>query len=158
MHPDVYVDPIAVTKSADIPADFSNAVKDEITTQLNAASRITPLEGDGKRHDDAYQMSGNVRNANGKLTMFAKIFAPGIAAPVLSPRIEVPEVDRSAVVLGKDSRALVFLNACQVGRTGAVLSTIGGWAEALINREFGAVIAPLWAVNDADALTVVTEF
>lgn len=107
--PDVYVDPIAVAKSGDIPDDFSQAVNDEITAQLNAASRVTPLPSDGKRHADAYQMSGNVRISNGKLSMFAKIFAPGLAAPVLSPRIEVPDDGHAAAAKYLGSRAASIL-------------------------------------------------
>lgn len=93
--PDVYVDPVSVTADPSIPAGFSQAIADELASQLNAASRITPLDGDGKRHSDAYQMTGNVRVGSGKLLLSAKIFAPGIAAPVLSPMIEVPPEQRA---------------------------------------------------------------
>ena len=153
-HPDVYVDPIAVTKSADIPADFSSAVKDEITTQLNAASRITPLEGDGKRHNDAYQMSGNVRHANGNLTMFAKIFAPGIAAPVLSPRIEVPEGGQAvaAKYLGSNAAGLLRCIATASDSSGSEIlilpeKAIRPWAQ----------YCQYWILGGADISTVIGQ-
>ena len=153
-HPDVYVDPIAVTKSADIPADFSSAVNDEITTQLNAASRITPLEGDGKRHNDAYQMSGNVRNANGKLSMFAKIFAPGIAAPVLSPRIEVPEGGQAvaAKYLGSNAAGLLRCIATASDSSGSEIlilpeKAIRPWAQ----------YCQYWILGGADVSTVIGQ-
>jgi tetratricopeptide (TPR) repeat protein len=152
--PDVYVDPIVVAKSGDIPADFSQAVNDEITAQLNAASRVTPLASDGKRHSDAYQMSGNVRRVNGKLAMFAKIFAPGLAAPVLSPRIEVPE--------GGEAAAAKYLgaNAASILRCIATASDSSG-SEILVLPE--AAIRPWaqycqnWILRSADISTVTAQ-
>ena len=94
-HPDVYVDPIKVAVGPDMQSDFAQVVNDELSAQLNAASRITPLDSDGQRHANAYQMSGNIRTGEGKFILFAKIFAPGIAAPVISPRIEVPLEERA---------------------------------------------------------------
>jgi tetratricopeptide (TPR) repeat protein len=152
--PDVYVDPIVVAKSGDIPDDFSQAVNDEITAQLNAASRVTPLPSDGKRHADAYQMSGNVRKANGKLSMFAKVFAPGLAAPVLSPRIEVPD--------GGDAAAAKYLgsSAASLLRCIATASDSSG-SEILVLPE--AAIRPwaqfcqYWILGGADASTVTAQ-
>ncbi|WP_037502747.1 toll/interleukin-1 receptor domain-containing protein [Sphingomonas jaspsi] len=88
--PDVYVDAFTVAQDKDLPGSFSQAFADEMNAHLSAASRITPLDGDGQRHADAYQMSGNIRTGEGKYILVAKVFAPGITAPVLSPRIEVP--------------------------------------------------------------------
>ena len=34
---------------------------------------------------------------------------------------------------------------------------MGGWADALLRREFGGFIAPLWAVEDQDASVVIDE-
>ena len=152
--PDVYVDPIVVAKSGGIPDDFSQAVNDEITAQLNAASRVTPLASDGKRHSDAYQMSGNVRRVNGKLAMFAKIFAPGLAAPVLSPRIEVPE--------GGEAAAAKYLgaNAASILRCIATASDSSG-SEILVLPE--AAIRPWaqycqnWILRGADVSTVTAQ-
>jgi hypothetical protein len=61
------------------------------------------------------------------------------------------------VLLGEHHRTLVLLNACEVGATGAVLGTVGGWAEAFSRRKFGGLVAPLWAVIDEDAATVIAE-
>jgi hypothetical protein len=53
---------------------------------------------------------------------------------------------------------LVFLNACEVGRPGAGLASPSGFAAALIASKCGAVIAPLWQVDDTVAHTVAVTF
>jgi tetratricopeptide (TPR) repeat protein len=160
-HPDVYVDPIIAAKSGEIPVDFAQAVNDEIAAQLNAASRVTPLDSDGKRHADSYQMSGNVRMANGKLTLFAKIFAPGIEAPVLSPRIEVPKDGRQAAAkyLGGSAATILRCIATASDSSGSEIlilpeKAIRPWAqfcEAWINggSDFSKVTAQLELVVKA---------
>jgi CHAT domain-containing protein len=50
----------------------------------------------------------------------------------------------------KSDRPLVFLNACRVGSGGLSITGLGGWANVLVGScGVGAVIAPLWSVNDA---------
>lgn len=70
----------------------------------------------------------------------------------------VPDIDRQETQLGKNRHPLVFFNACQVGRSGLNLGVIGGFAEALAQKEFGGFIAPLWSVYDVDASTVTQQF
>jgi hypothetical protein len=53
-------------------------------------------------------------------------------------------------------RPLVVLNACQVGRAGARLSSLGGFAHAFLNRGAGAFISSLWSVGDEPASIFVT--
>ena len=70
-------------------------------------------------------------------------------------------VDSEAVLRGKDGRRpLVMLNACQVGRIGFELTSLGGFAAAFLGiREgdgdaigkAGAFVGPLWSVGDAPA-------
>jgi CHAT domain len=67
------------------------------------------------------------------------------------------EVGRQKVRLGERDGTLVFLNACEVGATGSVLGNVGGWADAFLGRRFGALIAPLWAIDEEDASLVTTE-
>lgn len=87
---DVYVDSFKVAADPALSTSFGQTFAEEMAAQLSAGSAITPIDGDGQRHADAYQMSGNIRTDGGKILLFAKLFAPGIEAPVLSPRIEVP--------------------------------------------------------------------
>jgi hypothetical protein len=53
---------------------------------------------------------------------------------------------------------LVFLNACQLGGTGAELSFVTGWPQAFLCMGAAAVIAPLWSVGDESARAVAEEF
>src|SRR5215475_14933337 len=46
---------------------------------------------------------------------------------------------------------LVFLNACEVGRTTPALVGLGGFADSFIQIGASAVIAPLWSVDDSAA-------
>ena len=69
----------------------------------------------------------------------------------------VAEAARREVKLGQTCRTLVIFNACEVGATSSSLGAVGGWADALLSREFGGFIAPLWSVEDEDASTVVAE-
>lgn len=58
----------------------------------------------------------------------------------------------------RKARPLVFLNACEVGRPGAGLAEVGGFAAAFIACNAGGVIAPLWAVDDGVAHQVAVTF
>ena len=107
--PDVYVDAFTVVHDKDLQPGFEQTFADEMTAQVSAASRITPLESDGKRHPDAYQMSGNIRTGEGKFILFAKIFAPGIAAPVISPKLEVPLEERATAAKQLATDAAIIL-------------------------------------------------
>jgi hypothetical protein len=49
------------------------------------------------------------------------------------------------------AKALVVLNACQVGRAGWRLSSIGGFAESFIRAGAGIFVGTLWSVGDAPA-------
>jgi CHAT domain len=53
---------------------------------------------------------------------------------------------------------LVFINACEIGRTTPALVGVGGFAKAFIDIGAGAVIAPLWAVKDRFAHEVAKTF
>ena len=48
-------------------------------------------------------------------------------------------------------RPIVFLNACQSGRSGMSLTGIGGWAREFLNAGAGAFIGTYWSVSDPSA-------
>lgn len=60
----------------------------------------------------------------------------------------------SSITLGRNNRSLFVLNACAVGSQDVGL-VAESWPLRLIQLEFGGVIAPLWAVQDANASLVV---
>jgi CHAT domain/Calcineurin-like phosphoesterase len=72
--------------------------------------------------------------------------------------LQVIEIRREEISLGKHYGTVVFLNACQVAAASSVLGSIGGWAEAFLREGFSAFIAPLWSVNDDDAKETVATF
>ena len=91
-------------------------------------------------------------------------FAP--AAPGKSPlhlengsRLTPDDLVGPAQTHLKRDRPLVFLNACRVGSGGLSLTGLGGWANVLVGDcGVGAVIAPLWSVNDALACEFARVF
>jgi hypothetical protein len=69
------------------------------------------------------------------------------------------EVRQNAVTLGKQCSTFVVFHACEVGATGQVLGSIGGWAETLLHRGFSGFVAPLWSIaDDEDAVEITREF
>ncbi len=68
-------------------------------------------------------------------------------------RAEALLVKQLPVAPGQTARPIVFLNACQVGRAGTTLGSVGGFAQAFLHRRAGAFVAPLWAVGDMPAFT-----
>jgi|GEM_PF-1752505 len=71
--------------------------------------------------------------------------------------LSVNDVAQQGVQLGRRDGTLVFFNACEVGATAELLGTVGGWASAFLSREFRAFVAPLWAIDEEDAVTVTSE-
>jgi hypothetical protein len=55
-------------------------------------------------------------------------------------------------------RALIFLNACEVGRLEPAFAGVGGFPEAFASLQAGAVIAPLWSVTHRAAHDAALEF
>jgi DNA-binding protein HU-beta len=53
---------------------------------------------------------------------------------------------------------LVFLNACQLGAGGKVLSLGSGWPQAFLEVGASAFIGPLWSVQDESARDAATLF
>ncbi len=72
----------------------------------------------------------------------------------LSPRELAPRV-----IAGQPPRfSLVFLNACQVATAGTSLGQTAGFPGILLNSGTFGFLAPLWKVNDGEALQFATTF
>ena len=56
------------------------------------------------------------------------------------------------------NRPLVFLNACQLGRTGYKLTGLGGFARAFLTARAGAFSGALWSVQDRPATIFAQRF
>jgi CHAT domain-containing protein len=77
---------------------------------------------------------------------------PNRSAILLENREELMPEDLCGVVrnLGQ-SRPLVFLNACQIGRGALSLTDIGGWAAQFLRAGAAAFIGAYWSVYDKAA-------
>ena len=71
-------------------------------------------------------------------------------------RLGMPTVRMSADLWA--NRPLVFLNACQLGRQGRLMTGTGGLAEAFIRQGAGLVVGSLWSIADDEALTFARAF
>jgi hypothetical protein len=59
---------------------------------------------------------------------------------------------------GSGPGPLVVLNACQVGRSGQQLSSLGGFARAFLDAGASAFVSCLWSVNQVPARRFVETF
>ncbi len=89
--------------------------------------------------------------------VFATTAATESSITLEDGQLAASEIARPEVKLGRLCRTLVFFNACDVGATGSIFGEVGGWADALLGRQFGGFIAPLWSVDDEDAGVVARE-
>jgi len=55
-------------------------------------------------------------------------------------------------------RPLIFLNACETGRVGAVLTDWGGWPNVFLRKGAGAFVGTSWSVRDKPAAVFSTTF
>lgn len=86
-----------------------------------------------------------------------------------------PNADRSRIVLDDGdelrpehlfgesanlgaARPLVFLNACQAGRSALTLTGMGGWAPSFLRAGAAAFLGPAWSVGDKAAARFASLF
>lgn len=61
------------------------------------------------------------------------------------------------VTLGMEDGSFVILNACSAGVANHTLGVVGGWPANLAFRGFGGVLAPIWAIQDEFASSIVLD-
>jgi hypothetical protein len=83
---------------------------------------------------------------------------PGDAGLLLGSGRRIPPSVFGASRLGRKFGPLLFLNACQVGAGQRLLAEQAGFAAESLRGGFGAFIAPLWSVDDAQASDVAFRF
>ena len=77
---------------------------------------------------------------------------PNRSAMLLENREELTPEDLSGVVANLGlARPLVFLNACQIGRSALSLTDIGGWAAQFLRAGAAAFVGAYWSVYDQAA-------
>jgi CHAT domain-containing protein len=67
------------------------------------------------------------------------------------------DLNSSTARLGRRDRSMVVLNACEMADVGSDLGWVSGWAPLLVRHRFGAVVAPLWRVQDNAAHDVIVS-
>ncbi|MCP1214361.1 CHAT domain-containing protein [Acetobacter okinawensis] len=65
------------------------------------------------------------------------------------------DLNSTTTRLGRRDRSMVVLNACEMANVNSELRWVSGWAPHLVHHGFGAVVAPLWRVQDEAARDVV---
>lgn len=72
--------------------------------------------------------------------------------------IEVDTTTVEAEARLKKRHPLIFLNACETGRVGAVLTAWGGWPNVFMRKGAGAFVGASWEVRDKPAAVFSTTF
>jgi hypothetical protein len=80
---------------------------------------------------------------------------PGASRPALI-QVNTETVRNEAKLAAR--APLVFLNACETGRVGAVLTAWGGWPNVFVRCGAGAFVGASWAVRDKPAAAFATAF
>lgn len=136
-----------------------------LTTTLGA----TPVAGttDGVRRllrrrggFDLLHFSGHGTADPGNIAE-AKILLAGreVGGALVSDYLSSTTVAENVRLAGRDGGGpLVVLNACQVGRQGEDLTSLGGFARAFLEAGASAFVSCLWSVNQKPARIFVETF
>jgi hypothetical protein len=76
-------------------------------------------------------------------------------------RARLVQVDSTTVAAEaklRERRPIVFLNACETGRAGPVLTALGGWPNVFLRAGAGAFVGTSWAVRDKPASAFAIAF
>ena len=120
-------------------SELKPAIKDKVVDFLqNGETHILHFSCHGKASEDANV--GEILLEDGALSAF---------------ELKSREIRYGSLA---KNRPLVFINACESGRTGLTLEGLGGLASALVDVSCSAVIGSLWTVDDKDAFEVVQMF
>ena len=102
---------------------------------------------------DHFHFSGH-GEAESKNAVFAQLMLGGTTdGDQWTPRYLKSEVIAQTAQLVADDGAqpIVMLNACQIGRMGWRLTSMGGFAQSFIHRGAGVFVGSLWSVGDVPA-------
>jgi hypothetical protein len=108
---------------------------------------------------DLLHFSGHGLADNGNIAE-AKIVLAGrtVGGALVSDYLTSTTVAENARLGASGTGPLVVLNACQVGRAGAQLSSLGGFARAFLEAGAAAFVSCLWSVNQTPARVFVETF
>ncbi len=80
---------------------------------------------------------------------------PGTGTP---RKISIDTITVQAEANLRARRPIVFLNGCETGRVGAMLTAWGGWPNVFIDAGAGVFVGTSWAVRDKPAATFSRTF
>jgi hypothetical protein len=137
-------------------ANEHHAINSPATTQ--AFLRLLTGQTDGKTVGVVH-FAGHGRSANSPSVPGARV-GGGIAPSENGLQMEdgwvsTGDLSHRATRLGPRDHPVVVLNACELADTSEELGWVEGWAPTLAAREFGAIVAPIWRVQDEAAHDVV---
>ena len=124
-------------------------LRDELGAQVEAPTResfLRTMDGANGRGIGVVHFAGHGR---------ADMGIGDAAIELQDGWVTSDDVNQSGVRLGEYAHCLVVLNACQLASEQVSLGLNGGWCAALAARDFGGLVAPLWAVQDRTAFEIV---
>ncbi|WP_174291596.1 BON domain-containing protein [Sphingomonas bacterium] len=71
--------------------------------------------------------------------------------------VSMTDVRQAKVTVGRTDGTLLMLNACEAAAGADLLGMSAGWGAIIAAREFGGLVAPLWAVQDANAFAMAKD-
>lgn len=147
-----------------LDSEVSQAEVAFLTTNLGART-VTPTEAKvsallrRRAGFDLLHFSGH-GNADPTNISDARIALPGpvIGGVAASEYITSTTVAENARWATRNPGPMVVLNACQVGRSGEQLTTLGGFARAFLDAGASAFVSCLWAVHQDSAKDFAQTF
>ncbi|MDH5616879.1 MAG: CHAT domain-containing protein, partial [Acidimicrobiia bacterium] len=148
LHPDLPMHKMAVIVPDDSGLPFAESEKQFMLSLANGGRRVESIPATyldvhaalAAGEHNAWHFSGHgvFRDPN-----------PNRSAMLLENQEELTPEDISGVVrnLGQ-ADPLVFLNACQIGRSAMSLTDVGGWASQFLKAGAAAFVGAYWSVFD----------
>jgi hypothetical protein len=130
-----------------------------ITPKAIAATRDSFYDALTNGDFDVLHISCHAESAHQAIDRASLIIGDETVPGDTRPRpVEVDTIIVETEARLRKRRPLVFLNACETGRVGVVLTAWGGWPNVFLRQGAGAFVGESWAVRDKPAATFSTTF
>ena len=151
------VNNLALVVPGDSGLPLATAERDYVLSLAAAGRTVTALDPTFSKVQDAFA-AGSYDAWHFTGHGMSKAANPDASAIVLAAdeSLTPEDVSGQAANVGL-AHPLVFINACQVGRSGMALTGIGGWARRFVQVGAGAFIGAYWSVYDEPAFDFAKE-
>ena len=130
-----------------------------ITPKPIAATRDAFYDALAKGSFDVLHISCHAESPHKSIERASLVISDETRPGDNKPRpVDVDSITVEAEARLKQRRPLVFLNGCETGRIGAVLTAWGGWPNVFLRKGAGAFVGSSWAVRDKPAAAFSTAF